>query len=107
MAQRGLLKRKSEQVSKDFSIDKSLFQRVYYNPDLLQEDEENLRKTFFHYNAKFDRNSNILAGLGFFGYLGSVYYVAKFVKPPTVALLSVGYVFGYYYGPKQWLVKMF
>ena len=68
---------------------------MYYHPELLQEDEEKLRQSFYHYNAKHDRNSNFLTLLGVGGYFGSVYYVSKFLKPSTVAVFSLAYIAAY------------
>ena len=54
------LKRKQEQVFNQFDSQKHLFQKIYYNPALLQDDEVVLRNTFVKLNDSHELTNRLL-----------------------------------------------
>ena len=55
LKERRRLKRKQEQVFNQLDSTTQLFQKVYYHPSLLQDDEIALRSEFIHQNDLNDR----------------------------------------------------
>ena len=54
LRQRRRLKRKQEQIFNQFDSTKQLFQKVYYDPELLADDEVALRQEFIRINSNHD-----------------------------------------------------
>ena len=52
--ERRRLKRKQEQLFNQLDATKQLFQKVYYHPALLQDDEQTLRQEFLRLNSAHD-----------------------------------------------------
>ncbi|CDW89209.1 UNKNOWN [Stylonychia lemnae] len=94
------LKRKQEQVFNRFDASTHLFQKVYYNPELLAQDEVQLRETFIKYNNIHDQTQNFLRGAFFLGYWPLTYVVARKISPAGVFLYSLAYLGAYKYGAK-------
>ena len=92
------LKRKQEQIFNQFDAQKQLFQKVYYNPALLQDDEIALRKTFIKLNDRHELSNTVLGWSFFLGYWPLAYYVSRRISPKALLLASVGFYGAYSYG---------
>ena len=103
LRQRRRLKRKQEQVFNQFDSASQLFQKVYYNPALLQEDEIALRETFISHNASNDRNISIARGAFFLAYWPLTYTISKQVRPTGVLLWTLAYYGVYRVAALGWL----
>ena len=96
LLERRRLKRKQEQVFNQLDATKQLFQKVYYHPELLQDDELTLRQEFVRLNNAHD-NQTQYAQAGFFlAYWPLTYVISRQVRPSGVLLFSLAYYFGVY-----------
>ena len=104
LRQRQRLRRKAEQVFNQLNAETKLFQKTYYNPALLAEDEVTLRETFIRLN---ESNENTLkyARVAFFGaYWPLTYVLSRQFRAPTVFAWTALYYFGFYrYGAVNWI----
>jgi hypothetical protein len=74
LKQRKRLKRKQEQIFNQYDATKQLFQKVYYNPTLLAEDEMALRSEFIRINDNHEATLRI-AQVGLFAGFWPLTYV--------------------------------
>lgn len=77
LKQRKRLRRKQEQVFNQLDSGKQLFQKVYYNPALLQEDEVTLREEFLRHNQKHENFTQISQVAFFLGYWPLTYVISR------------------------------
>ena len=104
LKQRKRLRRKQEQVFNQFDSQKQLFQKVYYNPTLLQEDEVSLRQEFIRLNQVNENSVQYARGGLFLAFWPLTYVISRQVRPVGVALWSAAYYFGLYrYGALQYI----
>ena len=96
LKQRKRLRRKQEQVFNQFDAGKQLFQKVYYNPALLQEDETALREQFIRLNDTHDATTRYAQGAFFLAFWPLTYVISRQVRPYGVAAWSLFYYFGVY-----------
>lgn len=65
---------------------------MYYNPELLADDEVTMRHTFTTYSDAHDRNKNLIR-LGFFaGYIPLTYRLSRTIRAPGLALYTLGFL---------------
>ncbi len=74
LRQRQRLRRKQEQVYNQLNAETKLFQKTYYNPALLAEDELSLRESFIRLNQS-NETTHGYAQLAFFGAYWPLTYV--------------------------------
>ena len=74
LRQRQRLRRKQEQVYNQLNAETKLFQKTYYNPALLAEDEISLRETFIRQNES-NETTRRYGQLAFFGAYWPLTYV--------------------------------
>ena len=81
-----------------------LFQKTYYNPSLLAEDEITLRETFIRLNETNDATLKF-AQLGFFAaYWPLTYVISRQFRPASVLAWTALYYAGLYrYGAVNWI----
>ena len=81
-----------------------LFQKTYYNPALLAEDEVTLRETFIRLNETNDTTLKY-AQIGFFAaYWPLTYVLSRQFRPASVLAWTGLYYFGIYrYGAVNWI----
>lgn len=85
------LKRKAEQVYNQTNSTTHLFQKVYYHPELLADDEVTLRQLFVNKSSQHDSTQNFLR-LGFFvGYFPATYCLSRTYRAGAIALFTLGY----------------
>ena len=77
LKQRKRLRRKQEQVFNQLDSDKQLFQKVYYNPTLLHDDEVSLRQEFIRLNSVNESTVQYARGAFFFGYFPLTYVLSR------------------------------
>ena len=100
------LPRRQEIIFNRYDPATHLFQKVYYHPALLQEDETKLRNIFYANNAKSELlGKGLLAG-ALVGYLPLMYQVSKKVSATGCGLVTAGYGLAYYFGVKPYNVHM-
>ena len=103
LKQRHRLRRKQEQVFNQFDSTVQMFQKVYYNPSLLQEDELALREQFVSYNS-FSEGNIKMARIGFFlAYWPLTYTISRQVRPSGVLLWTLAYYGAYRAGVLGWI----
>ena len=104
LKQRKRLRRKQEQVFNQYDADKQLFQKVYYSPNLLLDDEVSLRQEFVRLNSVNENSIQYARGGLFLGYWPLTYVISRQVRPVGVALWTAAYYFGLYrYGALQYI----
>ncbi len=104
LKQRRRLKRKQEQVYNQFDAEKQLFQKVYYNPNLLHEDELNLRQEFIRLNDINDKTVSYTRGGLFLAFWPLTYVISRQVRPVGVLAWTAAYYFGLYrYGALSYI----
>ncbi len=103
LKQRQRLKRKQEQVFNQFDASSQLFQKVYYHPELLLEDELALRQLFISQNAWNERTLQVARGAFFLGYWPLTYVISRQVRPFGVLLWTAAYIGAYNYAALPWL----
>ena len=96
LKQRKRLKRKQEQVYNQLDADKQLFQKVYYSPSLLHDDELSLRQEFVRLNQSTENQIKYAQGAFFLGYWPLTYVISRQVRPLGVLAWSAAYYFGLY-----------
>ena len=89
-----------EEVASGFDAQKQLFQKVYYNKELLLEDERELRSAYFAAENQYNMMRTGGSAALFLGYFPLTYRLAATVRPLTLVLWSGAY---YYFGYKQGL----
>jgi hypothetical protein len=84
--------------------DTKLFQKTYYNPALLAEDEITLRESFIRLNESNETTLKY-AQLAFFGaYWPLTYVLSRQFRPASVLAWTGLYYFGFYrYGAVSWI----
>ena len=95
------LKRKQEQIFNQFDASKHLFQKVYYHPGLLHDDEIKLRQIWFDSNASHETTRKIIRNTFFVGYWPLTYAVSRNVRPWGVFFYTVAY-YGVYHYTQKW-----
>ena len=105
--QRRRLKRKQEQVFNQVNGQRQLFQKVYYNPALLEADELKLRQIFIAKNDSHETTSNLLKWGFFLGYFPLTYVIAKRVRPSGVLFASLAYFSVYRFGAERVVLNSF
>ena len=103
LKQRNRLKRKQEQIFNQFDPTKQLFQKVYYNPALLAEDELTLRKDFVRLNDSHDAQLAYARGAFFLGYWPLTYVISRQIRPTGVLLWTLAYYGAYRAGAVGWI----
>ena len=103
LKERRRLKRKQEQIFNQFDSSSQLFQKVYYHPGLLQQDELALRQEFIRLNTANERNIQYLRGAFFLGYWPLTYVISRQVRPFGVLLWTAAYYSAYRMGGLSWL----
>ncbi len=70
---------------------------MYYNPELLQDDELSLRKAFVALNDRHELTNRLLGATFFIGYWPLAYYVSRRISPKALLVGTLGYaaVYGY------------
>ena len=87
-----------------FDSQNQLFQKVYYNPTLLSEDEVALRQEFIRLNQVNENTVQYARGGLFLAFWPLTYVISRQVRPVGVALWSAAYYFGLYrYGALQYI----
>ena len=99
------LPRKLLQVHNQLDPETQLFQKVFYHPGLLQEDEQQLRAVFWQQSRGHDA-LNRYVGLGMFtAYWPLMYSVSRSIKPSGCLAITVGYYMAWSRGVKPFLVS--
>ena len=89
------LGRRQLQVFNQLNADSSLFQKVYYHPGLLQEDEQKLRTIFWKHSQAHDQMQT-WAGVGTFAAFWPIMYnLSKTMKPAGCLVFTAAYYFGW------------
>ena len=101
------IKRKQEQIFNQFDASRQLFQKVYYNPELLADDELTLRQVFVKCNDSHETTSRLLGWGMFLGYFPLTYAVSRRVRPSSVLLLTLGYAGLWHYGVQRLTLNSF
>ena len=86
------------------NADTKLFQKTYYNPSLLAEDEMSLRENFIRLNETNEATLKY-AQLGFFAaYWPLTYVISRQFRPASVLAWTALYYVGLYrYGAVNWI----
>ena len=90
------LPRKQEQIFNRYDTSAHLFQKLYYHPALLQEDETQLRQIFFRHNSAHETTSNLVSYGSLIGLFPALYYVSRSVRPTGCFFFSLAYAFSYF-----------
>ena len=80
MKNKGLLRQRLETVFRNTEMNKKLFQKVYYNPGLLVEDELELRKAFVSENSAHDTKSTVINWTTFLTFWPALYFTSTKFK---------------------------
>ena len=103
LKERRRLKRKQEQVFNQLDVTTQLFQKVYYHPSLLLDDEIALRSEFIRQNDASDRTIQYARGALFLAYWPLTYVISRQVRPISVFLWTASYYAAYRVGALGWL----
>ena len=104
-ARKARLPRKQLQVFNQLDTQSQLFQKVFYHPGLLQEDEQQLRAIFWSQSRGHD-SLNRYVGLGMFAaYWPLMLNVSRRVKPWGCLAVTVGYYASWSQGVKPYLTS--
>ena len=95
-AKRRRLKRRQEQVFHQYDAGKQLFQKLYYHPGLVQNDEIILREAFLKYNGHHETTTNVIRGGLFIAYWPITYALARYVRPTGLLIFTAAYYLGAY-----------
>ena len=85
------LPRKQMQVYNQLDSDAMLFQKVYYHPGLLMQDEQQLRALFFSANQGHDSLQRYVGVAMFAGFWPALYSVSRSVKPFGCVVFAASY----------------
>tara|TARA_B110000305_G_scaffold201245_1_gene228935 strand:- start:66 stop:590 length:525 start_codon:yes stop_codon:yes gene_type:complete len=94
------LPRKQLQVYNQYSSEKQLFQKVYYNPALTTDDESKLRDAFFRNSTNHDNTDTFLSATMFVAYWPVMHRLSKNVKPVGCLFFTGAYLAAYFKGVK-------
>ena len=101
------LPRKQLQVHNQYDANKSLFQKVYYHPALLQSDEQRLRDTFTAQSSAHDA-LNSYASVGCFAaFWPLTYTISKTVRPSGCFVFAAAYLWSYFNMVKPFTLSRF
>ena len=101
------LPRKQLQVHNQYNAETQLFQKVYYHPALLQQDEQRLREIFNSQSQAHD-SLQTYSSVGAFGaFWPLLYTVSRTVKPSGCAVFAAGYMWSYYKVVKPFTLSRF
>ena len=93
---KGMLKLRIETIHRNTKMAQQLFQKVYYYPNLLEDDEVELRKRFITESATHDVRSTVLNWGLFVGFWPTLYFASKKFKGwPCVWGVSIAWYFLY------------
>ena len=101
------LPRKLLQVHNQYSEQTHLFQKLYYHPGLLTEDEERLRTAFNKQNELFSAVGTGAQVAWFGGLIPALYTVSKKVKPVSCGFFTVAWIAAYYKGVSPFVSARF
>ena len=101
------LPRKQLQVHNQYDATKSLFQKVYYHPALLQGDEQRLRETFNTQSAAHD-SLNTMVTVGWFAaFCPVIYSLSRTVRPSGCFFFAAAYTWSYFNLAKPFTLNKF
>ena len=83
------------QIHNRMSTESQLFQKVFYHPSLLQDDEIHLRQSFFVANEAHDKINKVCAVTAFAGYWPSVFYISRNTRPAGCVVFTLAYLYAY------------
>mmetsp|Transcript_12970 Transcript_12970/g.21937 ORF Transcript_12970/g.21937 Transcript_12970/m.21937 type:complete len:167 (-) Transcript_12970:64-564(-) len=89
---RSRLVRRMEMVHNRYDPTTHLFQKVYYHPGLLLQDERELRRIFETHNAAQERNKSMIQFASFIAFWPSFYFASQRLRPTSALLFAAGYV---------------
>ena len=82
-----------------------LFQKLYYHPGLLLEDEQALSNVYFKQNAAHEKLEMITTVSWVGALFPSLYYLSRSVRPYGCGLFTLGYLGAYSFAVRPMLRK--
>ena len=99
------LPRKQLQVFNDFKADTHLFQKLYYHPGLLREDEVKLRQIFNDQNSGHDTLHSAASIAWFAAYWPMMYRFSRSVTPAGCGAFTLVYAGLWWKGVSPFLLQ--
>ena len=101
------LPRRMLQVHNQYDVNTHLFQKLYYHPGLLLDDEEMLSSIFFSQSAAHDKLEAASRAVMIAGIFPITYYMSRSVRPYGCGIFAVGYAASYFLAVKPFLRQQF
>lgn len=89
------MRRKQEQIWRQTNPETHGFQKVYYNPQLLAEDEKELHREFVQSSESHDNIARFINWGSFIGFWPAAWATSSRVRGWGVFFASLGYVWGW------------